>query len=56
MVRDTYNQHIFFWRPDSISVKMQILIEWPFTLNARCSLALLDYISINTNDNKFLKA
>nr|CCA18810.1 AlNc14C57G4279 [Albugo laibachii Nc14] len=30
--------------------------EWPFTLNALCSLALIDYISIDTNDNKFLRA
>nr|CCA27400.1 AlNc14C525G12045 [Albugo laibachii Nc14] len=26
MVRDTYNQHFFFGRPNSISVKIQILI------------------------------
>nr|CCA22796.1 AlNc14C168G7938 [Albugo laibachii Nc14] len=56
MVRDTYNQHIFFWRPNSISVTIQILIERPFTSNALCGLALIDYISIDTNDNKFLRA
>nr|CCA23642.1 AlNc14C201G8694 [Albugo laibachii Nc14] len=31
-------------------------IQWPFTLNALCSLTLIDYISINTNDNTFLRA
>nr|CCA26599.1 AlNc14C393G11303 [Albugo laibachii Nc14] len=54
MVRDTYNQHSFFG-----AAKFDLCnknSEWPFTSNAVCTLALIDYLLINTNDNRFLRA
>nr|CCA23333.1 AlNc14C190G8424 [Albugo laibachii Nc14] len=59
IVGDTYNQHIFLGgQIRSLNLHFDWLknSEWPFTLNALCSLALIDHISINTNDNKLLKA